>query len=111
MGDCPHERTPAQTQEAQQFPDQPKLRNRRSTDVLKHSHMSAGRNGDGELGRVISMKQGRKIRWERLKHHAGARGAPLTTEVKKHRHPDGIDVLQARRVYHDRSIRIRRECI
>jgi hypothetical protein len=44
--------------------------------------MPAGPNRDGELSRVIAVKQGRKIGWERLKDHAGTGGAPLMTEIK-----------------------------
>jgi len=83
VADGLHERTTAESQEAQQLPEQPELRNRRSTDLLKHPHMATGRNRAGELSHVISMKQGGKIGWERLKDHTGARGALLTTEIKK----------------------------
>jgi hypothetical protein len=109
MSDGLQERASAQTQESQQLSEHPELRNRRSTDVLKHPHMSTARYRDSELGRVIAMQQRCKIGWQRLYDHAGSCGAPLTTEIKEHRYPDGIDVLQSRRVDQDRSIRMRRE--
>jgi hypothetical protein len=82
VGNGPHERTPAQSQEAQQFSEHSELRNRRATDLLKHPNMPAGLNRDGELSRVIAVKQGRKIGWECLKDHRRTGGAPLMTQIK-----------------------------
>jgi hypothetical protein len=73
---------PAQSQEAQQFSEHSELRNRRATDLLKHTNMTTGLNRDGELSRVIAVKQRRKIGWQCLKDHPGTGGAPLMTEIK-----------------------------